>query len=209
MHTQAVRLSVSMLKDGQPWHAVEANDGAMVDGGQAGHASAPLLAENVPGRHTAQDVTFRNDPAAQGTCAVPPRATTKPASVGVHCVAPAVALNDAGGQGAHSPTATSWKLPAAQAWHTTVLLSADAVGTLPSAQTQLLSAGEPTSEVEPSGHDRQAVPSAAEYVLAPQAVQASAPRCEKVPGAHALHVPFLSKNRPASHGRQPVLFGRL
>jgi hypothetical protein len=75
---------------------------------------------------------------------------------------------------------------------------------------QASSAGEPGNDVEPSGHDRHDLPSAAAYVLAWHGLQVSAPRAEKEPGQQASHTPEVAlRNEPASHGKQPVPSDRL
>ena len=107
--------------------------------------------------------------------------TTKPASTGVQVVLPLAPLYELGGHGTHSLATTSCTVPAAQGWHAKVEPPAAYCGTEPAAHVQASSAGEPGNDVEPSGHERQEVPSAAAYVLAWHGLQLSAPRAEKEP----------------------------
>jgi hypothetical protein len=91
-----------------------------------------------------------------------------------------------------------------------VALPAAYCGTEPAVHVQAASAGEPANDVEPSGHDRQEVPSAAAYVLAWHGLHVSAPRAEKEPGQQASHTPEVEfRNEPALQGKQPVPSGRL
>jgi hypothetical protein len=81
-----------------------------------------------------------------------------------------------------------------------LLRSAVYTGTEPSAQVQLARSGEPGLAVDWSGHDTHSVPSAEEYEFDWQAVQPTAPRCEKEPGEQARQVPFFPMKLPALQG---------
>ena len=84
-------------------------------------------------------------------------------------------------------------------------MSAVNCGTAPSAQVQLESSGEPTKEVDESGHDTQVVASGAANVLAWQAAHATAARCDDVPGWQGSHTPVVTFRKvPASHAVHPV-----
>ena len=112
-------------------------------------------------------------------------------------------------QRTHAPATTSWKLPLPHCTQVNVLLLLAYCGTAPRPHVQEASAGEPTNDVEAAGQETQLAPSAAEYVLAWQAWQATAPRPEDDPGEHASQLPLLPRNWPAPHGRQPVWLVKL
>ena len=107
-HAHSVCPAASVLDAGQASHDVDANDAAMVPGGQNAQLVAPELVENVPGAHIAHSLTFRKLPAGQAACAVPFRMTTKPVSTGVHCVTPGTELYVFCGQLLQTPATTSW-----------------------------------------------------------------------------------------------------
>ena len=100
--------ATSLLDAGQASHDADATSGAMVAGGHGAHCSAPRLAANVPGAHCEHCVRLKNVPSGQGACVMPSDVDTKPASTGVHCVAPATLLYELLGQGRHRPAAVSW-----------------------------------------------------------------------------------------------------
>ena len=116
--------AASLLDAGQASHDAEAKDAAMVAGGHGAHCSAPRLAAKVPGRHCEHCVKLKNVPSGQGACAMPSEVATKPASTGVHRVAPATLLYVLLGQGRHTPAAVSWYEPAVHCTHAKVLLLA-------------------------------------------------------------------------------------
>ena len=100
--------AVSALLAGQAVHDVDVGNGATVDGGQAAHAVAPLLAANVPAAQLAQVVPFRNVPAGQGAWSEPFNTTMKPEVAGMHVYEPAVLVYVPAGQATHTPAAASW-----------------------------------------------------------------------------------------------------
>jgi hypothetical protein len=116
----------------------------------------------------------------------------------VHCVWPGCALNVLGGHGAAGAGGVL-----VEETSSTLLAHEGAVvgrvtGTEPSAQVPALASdGEPTKEVDASGHDQHAVASCELYVFAWRAAHVTAPRCDAVPWKHG-RTPRRRQMSPAS-----------